>query len=132
MTEQDKAADEAVRLLPCLWAAHGGRHPYSQARGKPCECSTCLRRPDIAAALRQRDERIAELEAAKGQLTERMDAENVRLRAKLAVADSLIGEVMRAHKDPKSADYNECNKALCSWCELWQKEYDLADSAHRQ
>jgi hypothetical protein len=68
----DKAAEEAKRLLPCLWAAHGG-HPYSQERGKPCECSTCLRRPDITAALRQRDERIAELEADNADLSEAVD-----------------------------------------------------------
>jgi DNA repair exonuclease SbcCD ATPase subunit len=51
--KQDKAEEEAARLLP--------EHLH-------CHCASYYRRA-IAAALRQRDERIAELQAARQQLS---------------------------------------------------------------
>lgn len=33
----------------------------------------------------------------------------------------LISEVMLWHSDPESADYNECDKTPCMWCENARK-----------
>jgi hypothetical protein len=30
--------------------------------------------------------------------------------------EELVAEVMRWHRDPKSPDYNKCDKSPCAWC----------------
>lgn len=40
-----------------------------------------------------------------------------RLRAAAPVGGALLREVMAWHADPKSPDYNGCDKERCNWCE---------------
>lgn len=47
--------------------------------------------------------------------------------AKQTITDrclNLIKEVMAAHSDPDSGDYNECDKDHCAWCEEAQTILD--------
>ena len=34
------------------------------------------------------------------------------------IALTLLREVMAWHRDPQSADYNECDTAPCEWCKV--------------
>lgn len=37
---------------------------------------------------------------------------------------TLLREIMQAHADPDSPEYNECDKARCFWCEQAAAELD--------
>jgi len=41
----------------------------------------------------------------------------VDLERRNAKMETLMAEVLRSHSDPEMAEYNECEKAPCFWCE---------------
>lgn len=45
---------------------------------------------------------------------------------------AIVREVMFWHRDKESADYNECEKGPCHWCEEAQKAIDELSNAGGQ
>jgi hypothetical protein len=133
---EDQAAKEAAEIV-WSWRNLTAEDGFWEREGRERYLSfldTQNQVKDIASALRKRDEQIAtltlerdyrprmdEYERVQEQLaTSQGEAEAMRER--LRVADDLITEVMRAHADPESWDYNECEKEMCAWCEKWRDE----------
>jgi hypothetical protein len=48
---------------------------------------------------------------------------------RIAALRELIEEVWTSHRDPKDANYNECEKAECAWCEDTRKALDVISPA---
>lgn len=111
MTDQDEAARQAESLLPCLWPT------ASEACHVSLLCINCMQRPAVAAALRERDEKIAEqglvipiLQVEVQRSRERiaaLEAEVIKAGARVASAASNRFEELEAENERLRAVLNE-------------------------
>lgn len=111
------AEEEAAMLLPCIATNTCDMHREWGCARDP-ECWTCERRPAVAAALRQRDEKIAELERVNGKLERMLRDKGVSV-GEAAHFDEMEERISTLEREKQSAE--ESNLRMAGYfAQLWQ------------